>query len=102
MTQTFTQSRESLTDRSKRGMGVLWIALAMMIVALTPRVWGQDNATITGTVTDSSGAVVANATVDLTNNATGQVRETKSNTVGEFRVANVGIGTYSRGRCFGL
>ena len=87
MTQTLTQSRRSLTDRSKKGMGVLWIALAMMIVALTPRVWGQDNATITGTVTDSSGAVVANATVDLTNNATGQVRETKSNTVGEYRVA---------------
>ena len=95
MTQTFTQSRKSLTDRSKKGMGVLWIALAMMIVALTPRVWGQDNATITGTVADSSGAVVANATVDLTNNATGQVRETKSNSVGEFRVVNLGQGTYT-------
>jgi len=67
----------------------------MMIVALTPRVWGQDNATITGTVTDSSGAVVANATVDLTNNATGQIRETKSNTVGEYRVGNMGQGTYT-------
>ena len=95
MTQTLTQSRRNLTDRSKKGMGVLWIALATMIVALTPRVWGQDNATITGTVTDSSGAVVANGTVDLTNNATGQVRETKSNTVGEYRVGNVGIGTYT-------
>ena len=95
MTQTFTKSRRRLTDRSKKGMGVLWIALAMMIVALTPRVWGQDNATITGTVADSSGAVVANATVDLTNTATGQVRESKSNTVGEYRIANVGIGTYT-------
>jgi hypothetical protein len=95
MTQTFTKSRRSLTDRSKKRMGVLWIALAMMIVALTPRVWGQDNATITGTVADSSGAVVANATVDLTNTATGQVRESKSNTVGEYRVANIGIGTYT-------
>ena len=56
MTQTFTKSRRRLTDRSKKGMGVLWIALAMMIVVLTPRVWGQDNATITGNVADSSGA----------------------------------------------
>ena len=45
MTQTFTQSRRSLTDRSKKGMGVLWIALAMMIVAAhTARVGaGQRN-----------------------------------------------------------
>jgi hypothetical protein len=76
-------------------MGVLWIALALTIVALTPRVWGQDNATITGTVGDSSAAVVPNATVDLTNNATSQVRETVSNSVGQYRLANVGIGTYT-------
>jgi Carboxypeptidase regulatory-like domain len=95
MTQTFTQFRRSLRDRLKKGKVVLWIALAMMIVALTPRVWGQDNATITGTVGESTGAVVANATVDLTNNATGQVRETKSNSVGQYRVADVGIGTYT-------
>jgi hypothetical protein len=67
----------------------------MMIVVLTPRAWGQDNATITGTVGDASGAVVANATVDLTNTATGRVREATSNTVGAYRVANVGIGTYT-------
>jgi hypothetical protein len=76
-------------------MGVLWIALAMMIVVLAPCAWGQDNATITGTVGDSSGALVANATIDLMNVATGQVRETVSNSVGAYRLANVGIGTYT-------
>ena len=91
MTQTFTQPGRRLTDRSKKGMGVLWTALVMMIVVLTPCAWGQDNATITGSVGDSSGAVVANATVDLTNNATGQVREVTSNSVGAYRVANVGV-----------
>jgi Carboxypeptidase regulatory-like domain len=95
MTQTITQSRRSWSDRSKSGMGVLWIALAMMIVALAPRAWGQDNATVTGNVADASGAVVPNATVDLTNNSTGQVRETISNSVGQYSVANVGIGTYT-------
>lgn len=95
MTQTFTQSSRSWTDRPKKGMGVLWIAFAMMIVALTPHALGQDNATITGTVTDASRALVANATVTLTNNATGQVRETTSNTVGAYSIANVGYGTYT-------
>ena len=65
MTQSFAQSSRSLTVQSKKGMGVLWIALAMMIMALAPRVWGQDSATIDGNVTDSTGAVVANATVTL-------------------------------------
>src|SRR5580658_1133041 len=95
MTQTFTQSSRSWSYRSRSGMGVLWIALAMMIVAFTPRAWAQDNATVTGSVADASGAVVPNATVDLTNNATGQVRETVSNSVGEYSIANVGIGTYT-------
>lgn len=84
-----------MTERPKRGLGVLWIALATMIVVLTPRVWAQDNATITGTVADSSGAVVANATVKLTNTATSQTRETASNTVGAYRFGNVGYGTYT-------
>ena len=95
MTQAFTQSSGRLTDKSKKGMGVLWIALTMMIVVLTPCAWAQDNATVTGTVGDASGAVVANATVDLTNIATGQVREAISNTVGAYRIANVGVGTYT-------
>ena len=47
MTQTCSIVRSHMTEKSKRGLGVLWIALAMMIVVLTPRMWGQDNATIT-------------------------------------------------------
>jgi hypothetical protein len=67
----------------------------MMIVVLTPRMWGQDNATITGIVADTTGAMVANATIDLTNTATGQTRETTSNSVGAYKFGNVGYGTYT-------
>jgi hypothetical protein len=95
MTQSFTQSSRSLTVRSKKGMGVLWIALAMMIMTLAPRVWGQDNATIDGNVTDSSGAVVANATVTLIDNGTGVKREAAANAVGAFHFGNIGAGTYT-------
>ncbi len=95
MTQTFTQSKRSLTDRSKKVTGVLWIALAMMIVALTPRMWAQDNATIDGNVTDVSGAVVAHASVMLTDNGTGVQREATANDVGAFHFGNIGAGTYT-------
>ena len=95
MTQSFTQSSRGLTVRSKKGMGVLWIALAMMIMALAPRVWGQDNATIDGNVVDSTGAVVANATVTLIDNGTGVKREASANSVGAFHFGNLGAGTYT-------
>jgi hypothetical protein len=71
------------------------IALFAALFLATPGAWGQDNATITGTITDASGAVIPNASVTLTNPATGQTRETVSNSAGAYRFANVGVGTYS-------
>ena len=44
----------------------------------------RDLATITGTVTDASGGVVANAKVTVTERATGQVYELTTNSAGEF------------------
>ncbi|HEX3469727.1 MAG TPA: carboxypeptidase-like regulatory domain-containing protein, partial [Silvibacterium sp.] len=40
--------------------------------------------TLTGTITDKSGAVVPNANVTLTNQDTGQVRTTTSNGQGDY------------------
>jgi hypothetical protein len=42
-----------------------------------PGAWAQFSGTVTGTVVDPSGAVVPNANVKLTNEATGQSNETK-------------------------
>ena len=78
-----------------RGSGVLCVTLITMLVFLAPICWSQDNATITGFVTDTSGALVPNANITLTNNATNQARETVANSAGNYRFANVGIGTYS-------
>ena len=81
--------------RPMRRSWALWCAIAAMLFVMTPRVWGQDNATINGTVVDASGALVPNAEISLTNSATKQVRTDSSNSAGVFRFANVGIGTYS-------
>ena len=70
-------------------------AFIALLLVLTPGALGQDNATITGTVADSTGAVIQNAAITLTNPATGQTRDTVSNTVGAYRFANVGFGTYT-------
>jgi len=62
---------------------------------LIPPAKAQDNATINGTVQDSTGAVVAKAEIILTNTATDQVRQVTSNDAGAYRFANVGVGRYT-------
>jgi carboxypeptidase family protein len=51
-------------------------------------------ATIVGTVTDSSGAVVPNANITVTNRNTGQSRNLTSNEVGQYVAEALPIGTY--------
>lgn len=51
--------------------------------------------TVTGTVTDSSGALLAGATITLTNPKTGSDRSTTSNGEGLYRFDAVDPGTYS-------
>ncbi len=82
-------------SHSSQGLGLLWLAVVAMFLLIVPQLRAQDNATITGTVADSSGAVVPNAALTLTNPANGQERETVSNSAGSYRFANVGIGTYT-------
>jgi hypothetical protein len=72
-----------------------WLAVLALLFSLTPLLRAQENATINGTVTDASGAVVANAQLTLTNTATGQIRNAVSNSVGAYRFASIGIGTYT-------
>jgi hypothetical protein len=50
--------------------------------------------TLVGTVADPSGAVVPSATVTITNQGTGQSRETTTNEAGAYSFPNVQAGTY--------
>ncbi|HEX4066876.1 MAG TPA: TonB-dependent receptor [Acidobacteriaceae bacterium] len=51
--------------------------------------------TLTGTVTDKSGAVVPKASLTLTNQGTGEVRTTTADAVGAYRFGDVLPGTYT-------
>jgi Carboxypeptidase regulatory-like domain len=73
----------------------LLASVALLALLSTSHMWGQENATITGTVYDPSGAAVPNAAISLTNPATGQVRQTVSNNDGIYLLANVGVGTFT-------
>jgi hypothetical protein len=75
-------------------LSIFGFALAL---GLTSDAWAQENATISGTIADATGAVVPHIGVTLTNPATGQVRRTTSNGAGVYLFANVGIGHFTLG-----
>jgi hypothetical protein len=78
----------------RRALLLLTVVFSM-VLCLVPSGWAQENATITGTVTDSTGAVVPNVTITLTNQATGQVSTELSNTGGTYLFANMGVGQFT-------
>jgi hypothetical protein len=69
-----------------------FLLTALLIVCL--RGLAQDQATIVGTATDSSGAVIPGVKVTVANAQRGFTRETAANSAGEYTVAKVPIGDY--------
>jgi len=55
---------------------------------------GTDLGTIRGTVTDSAGAVIPDATVTVTDALTNTARETKTNSQGNYEMFGLKPGTY--------
>src|SRR5256714_1267538 len=68
--------------------------LCVLCLAASSQVFGQ-NATVVGTVTDPSGAAVANATVSITHAETGRVYRFASNSEGQYVAPDLPIGHYS-------
>src|SRR5579864_4579082 len=54
----------------------------------------ESTATIVGTVTDSSGAAIPGAPVEVKNTGTGVVRTTTTDSQGRYRVSDLIIGSY--------
>ncbi|MGA7402130.1 MAG: carboxypeptidase regulatory-like domain-containing protein, partial [Candidatus Sulfotelmatobacter sp.] len=68
--------------------------LLVVILLLGAAAWAQDTASITGTVTDSSGAAVPNAQIAVKNTEHGINRSSTSNGSGDFLFASLPIGSY--------
>jgi hypothetical protein len=69
----------------------LWLAVVSSVL-----LHGQSGrATITGTVRDTSGAVVPDAQVTVLNTATNQAYQLNSGATGDFTAAEIAVGTYN-------
>jgi len=71
-------------------------ALVLILMSLSSHLLGQQGqASITGTVEDASGAVLAGASVSLTNKDTGVVTRATSNEAGRYSLLYVPVGRYT-------
>src|SRR5215203_1538862 len=70
-------------------------ALVLLLFAALPTYAQQTAATLVGTVTDSTGAIVPNAVVRVTNLATNVTREAESDQNGSYSIPFLTVGDYS-------
>lgn len=73
----------------------LWIAVLALGITVGTAFGQTSRGTLTGIVTDASGAVVAKAKVTITQQETNLQRETTTNDAGVYRFDAVELGTYS-------
>jgi hypothetical protein len=76
-------------------MKALKLVLLLTVVTLSFSLWAQNTGSISGVVTDSSGAVVEGAQVTITNQGNNSARVASTNSSGFYAVPNLVPGQYS-------
>jgi hypothetical protein len=71
-------------------------ALSILLLCGAPYLFAQsERGTVSGTIRDSTGAVIPGAKVAITNTATGVATNLTSNEVGEYTLPNLQVGSYN-------
>ena len=71
-----------------------FIVLGLGLFLCASSGWAQSSGTVSGVVKDTSGGVLQNATVDISDPVSGYSRETTTSAVGEFRFTNIPFNPY--------
>jgi hypothetical protein len=87
--------RNVLFATSRDSMWRMCLLLILSLVLLSTIAYGQETASIVGTVTDASGAAVPNAKIVITNTDTGIIHSTSTNTTGSYAAHELPFGHYS-------
>src|SRR6267143_1114953 len=84
-------------DRGEMQINFRKITLSVFVLSLflcATSSWAQSSGSIEGVVKDSSGGVLSNATVEISNPVTGFHRETATGSGGDFRITNLPFNPY--------
>ena len=99
LTQGFSSLINPARRNRNRAMTIsrkfTWKLLWMSLLMLTPAALAQFTAGVQGSVQDSTGASISNATITLTNVDDQVTRTTASDASGVFRFASLGPGNYT-------
>src|SRR5579863_2920583 len=72
----------------------LYTCLSLLVIGSAVEAVSQTTASIYGTVTDSSGAVVGAAKIEATNTLTNEIRTTVAGTGGSYNLPELPVGPY--------
>src|SRR5689334_8579639 len=85
----------TLEEPMKRCLICLFAMLTLAFLSVAAFGQATSTGSLSGTVTDPTGAVVANATVTLRNTSTNQEFTTQTNDNGTFQIPSLATGIYS-------
>ncbi len=71
------------------------VSVCVLLLGTFAIATAQENAAITGQVSDSTGAAVPGATITITQVSTGETRTTDSSAAGLFKISGLAVGTYN-------
>jgi hypothetical protein len=82
---------DSIEMRAHFGRSFILVLAAVLALtsATKLRAQSQETASLTGTITDSTGAVVSGASIELANPSTGKTYKAASNSVGSYSIADI-------------
>lgn len=84
-----TSRIEMITLAAVRAFGILVVMITFAVSA-----WAQAEASITGTITDSSGAAMPGSTVTIKNDENGFIRKVTTDTAGRYDAPSLPLGRY--------
>jgi Carboxypeptidase regulatory-like domain/TonB dependent receptor len=85
-----------IRSEATKYVSTAWLLLALILPSLSARAWPQTQlASVFGTITDASGAVVSDAHLTFVNKSTGLKRDVSTDLNGQYRFTGLPTGSYS-------
>jgi hypothetical protein len=85
----------SVTRNASKKLAFLFLFIPLLLITATPALHAQFGASISGTVTDASGAVIPGATVKLADPATGTTKTATTNDTGFYTFSELAPASYT-------